>query len=134
MLYDAGVRYERLLAVMSDDPRAPSLAAAYVQALGPCYEWEGGPECPEREARFADRYLARHPDGPFAAYLPLLAAHRWICAAEGYEYEQDPRQAARARRSFRKRLDRARRSPDALVRVAAAALATRAACLGPQSS
>jgi hypothetical protein len=132
MVYDAHVRYEQKLAAVSADPRAPALAAAYVRALRPCYEWEGGSECPEREAQFADRYMARHPDGPFAAYLPLLAAHRWICTAEAYDYEQSPRRAAGARQRYQARLKRARRSPDPLVKVAADALAARAGCFGPQ--
>src|SRR5207249_1358642 len=116
------------LAALSDDPAAPALAADYVTALHPCYEWEGYHDCPEREARFATEYLASHLDGPFAAYLPLLAAHRWLCAAEGYEYEKNPSDAATARRRSDAMLGRARAAPDAMIRLAADALAQRGTC------
>lgn len=29
----------------------------------------------------AAEYRAAHPDGPFSQFLPLLEAHRWLCAA-----------------------------------------------------
>jgi hypothetical protein len=41
-------------------------------------------DCPEHEAKFAEQHLAKNPDGPFSAFLPLLIANRWLCAAEGY--------------------------------------------------
>ena len=72
-------------------------ATRYVEALRPCYEWEGGSDCPQREALFAADYLARHPKSSFAPFLPLLAAHRWLCAAEGYDSEQAPEEGRRAR-------------------------------------
>ena len=98
MIQSAQVNYERRLVAVSDDPRAPQLAVAYVDGLRPCYEWEGFHHCPEREAEFADEYQAANPDGPFSAYLPLLAAHRWLCTAEAYNYEQAPEDAERSRR------------------------------------
>ena len=84
MIQSAQVNYERRLAAVSDDSRAPQLAVAYIDGLRPCYEWEGFHHCPEREAEFADEYLAANPDGPFSTSLPLLAAHRRLCAAEAY--------------------------------------------------
>ena len=53
MVHEAQVRYERRLAATSSDQNAPALAAAYVDSLRPCYEWEGFHDCPEREASFA---------------------------------------------------------------------------------
>ena len=125
---------QRLFAVAGGD--VADEAGRYVAALRPCYEWEGFHDCPEREAAFADRYLKAHPSSPFAAYLPLLAAHRWLCTAEAYEYEMTSGVLAskpgvgltRARLSYAQRLETARASRDPLIRVAADALAARGAC------
>jgi hypothetical protein len=125
---------QRLFAVAAGD--AATEAAEYATALRPCYEWEGFHDCPEREAVFADRYLAAHPSSAFAAYLPLLAAHRWLCAAEGYEREMRSDVPAskqgvgltRARLSFVQRLEAAGRSRAPLIRCAAATLIERGAC------
>lgn len=131
MVCSAWTGYERQLAALSADPNAPALALDYVSELKPCYEWEGYHECPEREAVFAAQYLAAHPGGPFSAYLPLLAAHRRICAAEAYEYEKRPTEAARSRKQFEQSLVTALKSPSGLVRTAAEVLKSRAACYGP---
>ena len=128
MVYDARITYERRLAAVSDDPMAPELAAAYVKALHFCYEWEGFHDCPEAEARFADDYQSAHPNGPFSSYLPLLAAHRWLCTAEAYEYEHRPADAARSRRAYEARLELARRVKTLLFRTAAERLAMRGRC------
>ena len=128
MVQYARMRYEHRLAALSDDPAARALAEEYVRALVPCYEWEGYHDCPEREARFAAYYLARHPGGPFSAYLPLLAAHRWICAAEGYAYEKDAGAEAAARREYETTLRRARATSDPMIRFAADTLASRGTC------
>lgn len=129
IVHEAQVHYERRLVAVADDPDAPRLAAAYVDALRPCYEWEGSHDCPEREALFADEYHAAHPEGSFRAYLPLLSAHRWLCAAEAYAYENLSADAARSRQRSRERLAVARRSERLLVRTAAARLAVRGRCL-----
>jgi hypothetical protein len=128
MVYQARVRYERRLVAVSDDPRAPELAASYVDDLGPCYEWEGLPDCPEREAMFADGYQSLNQRGPFSEYLPFLAAHRWLCTAEAYEYEKRPEAATRSRNMFAKRISTAQQSRVLLIRVAADALKARSRC------
>ena len=128
MGHAAQVRYERRLVAVSNDPNAPSLAAAYVTSLKPCYEWEGYHDCPEREARFADAYQARHPGGPFSAYLPLLAAHRWLCTAEAYDYEKRSEDAGRSRQAYEQRIIAARKSTQLLIRTAAARLVARGRC------
>ena len=128
MVYAARVNYERLLAAVSADPDASTLARAYVSSLGPCYEWEGYHDCPEREASFADSYQAAHPNGPFSEFLPLLSAHRWLCTAEAYDYEQRPREVARSRQRYEERVAIARQSRQILIRTAAARLYTRARC------
>jgi hypothetical protein len=128
MVHTALVGYEARLVALSDNPRAPALAAAYVDRLRPCYEWEGMHDCPEREARFARQYRAANPRGPFSDYLPLLEAHRWLCAAEGYDFEGQPQEAARSRRESNTALTIARKSALPLVRLAAAELAARGRC------
>ena len=128
MLHAAQVRYERLLVSMADDSRVPALAATYVDQLRPCYEWEGYHDCPEREASFAIDYMKMNPDGPFTAYLPLLAAHRWLCTAEAYKYEKRPDAAVRSRRAYEEALSIARGSRAVLVRTGAEALQMRGRC------
>jgi hypothetical protein len=128
MLYWARINYERLLAAVSNNPRAPAFAEAYVKRARSCYEWEGYRECPEREALFADEYQAAHPKGPFSAYLPLLAAHRWLCSAEAYDFEGQPADAERCRRMYEQRLSTARASRVLLIRAAAERLEARGKC------
>ena len=129
MVYTAQTNYERKLATFSDDPRTADMARAYVESLRPCYEWEGFHGCPEHEAQFADEYSATHPNSPFSEYLPLLAAHRWLCTAEAYDYEQKPAEAERSRRAYETRLEVALRSKDLLLRTAAQRLAARRRCM-----
>jgi hypothetical protein len=128
MIYEAQVRYQRLLVAFADDPKARAAAVSYVDRLKPCYEWEGFHDCPEREALFAIEYLNANPSGPFNEFLPLLAAHRWVCAAEAYDHEKRPADAARGRRAYESALATARLSTDVLVRAAAAALGARGRC------
>jgi hypothetical protein len=128
MVYGAQVRYERRLVATTDAPEAETLAVAYVDSLRPCYEWEGYHDCPEREAMFAAEYQTAHPGGPFSQYLPLLAAHRWLCTAEAYEYEKRPEDATRSRRAYERTISTARGSTDLLVRTAAEALTARGRC------
>ncbi len=130
MVYDARVSYERRLAAASADPKAPALAAAYVDSLRPCYEWEDSHECPEREAIFAATYERAHPGGPLTAFLPLLAAHRWLCAAESYKSENRPEGAARSRKEYERAISNARASKSPLIRFAAERLSERNSCMG----
>jgi len=128
MVRAAEVNYEHLLVAVTADPLAATLAATYVDALRPCYEWKGVHDCPERQAMFADKYQATHPDGPFSTYLPLLAAHRWLCTAEAYEKEMRTVDAERSRRLYEQRLSTARGSRILLIRTAAERLAARGRC------
>ena len=128
MAYAAQVRYERRLVAVTDDPRAGALAVAYVDGLRPCYEWEGYHDCPQQEASFATEYRAANPAGPFNEFLPLLAAHRWLCTAEAYEYEKRPDGASGSRRASEQALAIARQSKALLVRMAAEELAERGRC------
>jgi hypothetical protein len=131
MVYSVWVAYERKLVAASDDPKAPALAAAYLDYLRPCYEWEGFHGCPEREASFAVDYLATNSGGPFSDYLPLLAAHRWLCASEAYAYENNSDGAVRSRRKYEVMISRARYSKAPLIRFAAERLAERNSCFAP---
>jgi hypothetical protein len=129
MVLSAQLSYETRLAAISGDARASTLAQSYVTRLRPCYEWEGFHDCPEAEAAFADKYQADNPGSPVSEYLPLLASHRWLCAAEGYEYEKKPVDAARSRSLYEQRLAVARQSKVLLIRTAAERLAERGRCL-----
>jgi hypothetical protein len=128
MVRHAQAEYERRLFASTLDSRAAELAAAYVDELGPCYEWEGMSECPEREARFADEYINSHVDSPLVGYLPLLAAHRWLCAAEFFRFEQSPENAAYAKRRYEIRLPQALTAKNLVIRTAAYQLAARRTC------
>jgi hypothetical protein len=128
MLYAAREGYEAKLVAAVPGTGVERLAQRYVDDLRPCYEWEGFHDCPEREARFAEQYLVSNPTTPFRDFLPLLAAHRWICAAEGYELEDRPQDAARARAAAAAPLATALKASSLLIRTAAQELQARARC------
>jgi hypothetical protein len=126
---------QRLFAMSTGDTAAE--ATRYATALHPCYEWEGYHDCPEHEAVFADTYSKDHPTSPLAQYLPLLAAHRWQCAAEAYAYEQRNHVPAgrgsvgmaEARRRAAADLATALRCADPLVRHGAETLKRTGSCV-----
>jgi hypothetical protein len=129
MVYAAREGYEAKLVAAATAEGTDHAAQAYVDALRPCYEWEGFHDCPEREALFAEQYLLDHPQSPFRDFLRLLAAHRWLCTAEAYDYEQKPAQASHARRAYENALRIAAvdsRSP--LMTTAAGELKARGRC------
>jgi len=129
MVHQARVTYERRLVAMARTPEADLSALGYVTDLAPCYEWEGYSDCPAREAEFAAEYQEAHPTGPFSEFLPLLQAHRWLCAAEGFDYEKNANGAATARARYRAALSTASASRDRLVRIGATELRARGTCI-----
>ena len=130
MVYSAREGYEGKLVAAAGTRGAERLAQAYVDDLRPCYEWEGYHDCPEREAVFAERYLLAHPATPFADLLRVIAAHRWLCTAEAYEYEQQPANAARARRAYQAALESALHSESPLMKAGAGELKSSDRCYG----
>lgn len=128
MVLAAREGYERKLVAGASGTDPSRLAQEYVDALRPCYEWEGFHDCPAHEALFAEQHLRERPDTPFRDVLRVLAAHRWLCAAEGYEYEQKPADARRARRAYEQALEVAMGSRSALMKAAAAELKTNGRC------
>ena len=128
MVYSAREGYEGKLIAAAATAGVERLAQRYVDDLRPCYEWEGFHDCPEREAKFAEQYLAANPNTPFREFLQLLRAHRWICAAEGYDREEMPQDGARARGSAEAPLATALTSRSLLIRTAAQELKARAGC------
>lgn len=129
MVYAAREGHEAKLFAAASDDGVGKLAQVYVEDLRPCYEWEGFHDCPQREAEFAERYLASHPENPFGEILWLFVAHRWLCAAEGYQQEQRPIDAARARRAYESGLTTAiARSRSALMQTALAELRASGRC------
>lgn len=129
MGHSRNINKERRLAVSTTDPRAARAAVEYVDALGGCYEWEGMPDCPEDEAVFADKYQLEHPDGPFREFLPLAAAHLWLCAAEFSKPGSE--RATHATKEYEKDIAVAIQSPSLLMRTAAAGLKARGRCYSP---
>jgi len=132
MMCAAQVRYERRLVAVSEDPGAQALTVAYVDSLRPCYEWKGLHDCPQREAMFAGEYQATHPGRPSSDYLPLLAAHRWLCTADAYEYEKRSEDAMRSRRAYERAILTASKSAALVIRAAAEGLIARGKCFSPQ--
>jgi len=78
------------------------------------------------------KYQAANPNGPFSNYLSLLTAHRWICAAEAYDYEGKAEDAERSRQVYEQKLSIARQSKVLLIRTAAERLAVRGRCHSPK--
>ena len=129
MVYEARENYERRLVASASTTGVERLAREYVDALRPCYEWEGFHDCPEREAQFAEQDLAQNPRTPFRELLTLLAAHRWLCAAVGYKYKEKPVDETRSRRASQRHLSAALKAQSLLMRTAAEELRARDACL-----
>jgi hypothetical protein len=132
MVYAAREGYETKLVAIASGTNAERLAQQYVDALRPCYEWEGFSECPEREAKFAEEYLTRNPQSPFREFLPLLIAHRWLCAAAGYEMEERAQEAVRSRRAAAAPLATALNAKSLLIRTSAQELKARDRCYSQQ--
>jgi hypothetical protein len=134
MLHAKHQQYQRLLFSIAASPDAAARAQDYVRRLNPPYEWEGLPDGPEREARFAESWLASEPDSPFRRYLPLLAAHRWLCAAEAWDFQgsdNGQQKAAASREAYKRHLAAAQASAEPLIRAAATALDATGRCLPP---
>ncbi|HET9131644.1 MAG TPA: hypothetical protein VFO86_11880, partial [Terriglobia bacterium] len=131
LAYNILIRYEARLAAQIGDSNNSQLAKDYVAKLRPCYEWEGYHDCPEREAKFADDYIARNPGSPLHDYLSLLSAQRWLCAAEGYDYEKDASAASRSRGRAEQAAAIALRSKTLMIRSAAERLSQRKTCFSP---
>jgi len=132
----AEVNYARLLVATSDGSVDSTAMAAenYASALEPCADWKGLHNCPEKQAAFAVDYQRSHPDEAFSMYLPLLAAHRWLCTAEAYAHEMRPADAERSQRQYEQSLFNARRSKSLLIRAAADRLAARGRCFASKAN
>ena len=128
MVYEARENYERRLVAAAGAAGVETLAQQYVDDLRPCYEWEGFHDCPEAEAKFAEQYLKQTPGTPFREFLTLLAAHRWLCAVEGYKYEEKLLDATLSARASEPHLARALKSQSLLIRTAAQELKARDGC------
>jgi hypothetical protein len=125
MALDAS-RWRQMLTAVAGDSQAQERARRYVDAWRRCYEWEGFHDCPEQDARAADSHRAN--PSALAEFLTLLAAHRWLCAAEGYEFEGRPTQGAESRRAFRNRVALAAKARSPMIRAAAQRLSARGTC------
>lgn len=104
-------------------------AADFVEGMRPCYEWEGSSECPYREADFAEYWLRHFPQGHFAEFLPLFAGNRWLCTADGHEFNKDSVKAAEARKRGMAHLTRAAAVSDPLFALVAKQMIAAPGCL-----
>ena len=136
MVWGKRQHYERLFNAVStraghrdDELWVAEEVADFVEGMRPCYEWEGFSECPWREAEFADLWLRLHPHSRVAAYLPLFAGNRWLCAADGYDLEKEPAKAADARRRATERLKQAAAGKDPLFALVAKQMLADSRCL-----
>jgi len=62
-------------------------AAAYARRGTLAYEWEGYPDGPLAEAKFAEEYLSLHPATVLRPYLELFLLYRYRAAFEAAVYE-----------------------------------------------
>ena len=80
-----------LLAQSQGPASAPSAlqreAAAYARNATLAYEWEGYPDGPLSEAKFANDYLAAHEHTVLRPYLELFLLDRYRAAFEAAVYE-----------------------------------------------
>ena len=120
ILTSFALRYELTLFAVGRGADAARDAATYFKELRPCYEWETGAECPEREALFAEAQI-ESGSRSFGHVLPLMAAHLWTCAAE---FGSTQNAAERAKKMFAL----AATSDDPLARAAARVLQKRRTC------
>lgn len=123
--------WRQMLTAVAADRQASERASRYVAAWRPCYESEGFHDCPKRDAEIADGYRVS-VSSPLREFLTLLAAHRWLCAAEAYTFEENLAFAADARRTFRARVSEAVKARSPMLRRAASRLRDRATCFPPQ--
>jgi hypothetical protein len=127
MVIASQMNYEISLFAVGRGPSAAADANALVKLLQPCYEWEGGADCPRREAEALERVLATSHTSlrSLGHFLPLHTAHRWMCVAE---YSAPSASSEEARGRANTLFARAAASDDALVRAAAVALQRRGKC------
>lgn len=78
------------------------------------YEWEGYSDGPLREARDAETYLEHQPTTPLRPALEVFLLHRYRCAMEAGDYEQDPRVMAEASAGYSRVWSRSRPTFDAV--------------------
>ena len=115
-----------------DDVWIHEEVVGFVEGMRPCYEWEGGSWCPQKEAEFAEYWLKWNETGALRDFLPVFASHRWTCAAEALEGEKKLAQAASARARSQQLLAQGLRSQDPLMRYVARELQKDGRCFTPR--
>jgi hypothetical protein len=109
---------ERALTCLAVGPGIGAAATEYARNAVVLYEWEGMPDSPIEEARYAEAYVAARPRSPFVPYLYLFAAERWRYAFEYFVRDHNSEGIARSADKYRDLIDRARNA-DPLVRLVA---------------
>jgi hypothetical protein len=108
-------------------PNVERLAAEFATQVRVLYEWEGFADSPLEEAQSALSYLAGHPNTPFASYIHLLVAHRYVCATE-QPFGKTPTLDEEAAKRVPAELALARQSTQPLIRFVAEDFAQRPRC------
>jgi hypothetical protein len=55
-----------------------------------CGNWEGAPQCPEKESEVYEKYATEHPDGPRTARALYLACYRQAVLTDMYAANDQP--------------------------------------------
>jgi hypothetical protein len=94
------------------------LATEYARSARILYEWEGLPSSPIDEATYAEEYIAKNPNSPFASYLYLFAAERWRYAFELFARDRNAKGVVDSAAKYRDLIALARKA-DPLIQLVA---------------
>ena len=103
---------EQSLSALIESPDAAATALAFVKGAPIAYEWEGMPDGPLAESKYAEDSLAQNPKTPLAPYLYLFIAQRQRAAAEASDRTANTAVKTAALAKYRDYLARARNAPD----------------------
>lgn len=113
---------ERAIVALSRSRGIEAEAERFARAVPLRWEYEGHPDGPLEEARFAEDYLKKNPEAPMAGYLYVFIAARERVAFEAYAQPSPPVSAAAAldgmkatARKYRAFIQRARAHEDPLI-------------------
>jgi len=103
---------EQSLTALVESPDAAVPILAFVKGAPIAYEWEGMPDGPLAESKYAEDQLAQTPTTPLAPYLYLFIAQRQRAAAEAADRTSNTAVKTAALAKCREYLGRARSAPD----------------------
>jgi len=79
-------------------PRTRSAALAAFDLIDNklCGDWQGSPQCPDREAEYYEKYADEYPDGPRTAQALYQAAYRMAVLTDMYGADGNDKKAGEA--------------------------------------